>query len=202
MPMLRRNSNSYETVLCLYRSTSSLEYEVFDMRKMRDENEFLRFYFFLCKDNLISDSGKSLIDELYQENEAEGVDITNQFYKIYKEVRNNLFSELKKNNSGKDELLLFTKTQKMMDRFIFICFCEDCNLLPQNIFEKLIENAKQSFIFSQNKLWDQLKGLFASIDKGNPPMKINRYNGGLFKADPDLDCLIMYVCLPMISIAI
>lgn len=182
-------SNFVETRL--YRSTSSLEYEVFDMRKMRDENEFLRFYFFLCKDNLISDSGKSLIDELYQENEAEGVDITNQFYKIYKEVRNNLFSELKKNNSGKDELLLFTKTQKMMDRFIFICFCEDCNLLPQNIFEKLIENAKQSFIFSQNKLWDQLKGLFASIDKGNPPMKINRYNGGLFKADPDLDCLII-----------
>ena len=76
-----------------------------------------------------------------------------------------------------------------MDRFIFICFCEDCDLLPRNIFQKLIDNAKQSFVFSPNKLWDNLRGLFSSIDKGNPPMKINRYNGGLFKPDPELDCL-------------
>ena len=180
-------SNFVETRL--YKSTSSLEYETFDMRKMKDEKEFLRFYYFLCRDHLISETGKSVIDDLYQENEAEGVDITNQFYKTYKEIRNNLFSTLKANNPDKDELLLFTKTQKLMDRFIFICFCEDCDLLPRNIFQKLIENAKQSFVFSPNKLWDNLRGLFSSIDKGNPPMKINRYNGGLFKPDPELDCL-------------
>lgn len=180
-------SNFVETRL--YKSTSSLEYETFDMRKMKDEKEFLRFYYFLCRDHLISETGKSVIDDLYQENEAEGVDITNQFYKTYKEIRNNLFSTLKANNPDKGELLLFTKTQKLMDRFIFICFCEDCDLLPRNIFQKLIENAKQSFVFSPNKLWDNLRGLFSSIDKGNPPMKINRYNGGLFKPDPELDCL-------------
>lgn len=180
-------SNFVETRL--YKSTSSLEYETFDMRKMKDEKEFLRFYYFLCRDHLISETGKSFIDDLYQENEAEGVDITNQFYKTYKEIRNNLFSTLKANNPDKDELLLFTKTQKLMDRFIFICFCEDCDLLPRNIFQKLIDNAKQSFVFSPNKLWDNLRGLFSSIDKGNPPMKINRYNGGLFKPDPELDCL-------------
>ena len=145
-------SNFVETRL--YKSTSSLEYETFDMRKMKDEKEFLRFYYFLCKDHLISETGKSLIDELYQENEAEGVDITNQFYKTYKEIRNNLFSTLKANNPDKDELLLFTKTQKLMDRFIFICFCEDCDLLPRNIYQRLIENTKQSFVFSPNKLWD------------------------------------------------
>lgn len=182
-------SNFVETRL--YRSTSSLEYETFDMRKMKDEKEFLRFYYFLCKEHLIAETGKSLIDELYQENEAEGVDITNQFYRTYKTIRNNLFSCLKENNPDKDDIFLFTKSQKLMDRFIFICFCEDCDLLPQNIFNRLIETAKQSFSFSQNKLWDQLRGLFAAIDQGNPPMKINRYNGGLFKADPDLDSLVI-----------
>lgn len=182
-------SNFVETRL--YKSNSSLEYETFDMRKMKDEKEFLRFYFFLCKDHLIAENEKSLIDELYQENEAEGIDITNQFYKTYKEIRNNLFTCLKENNPDKDDLLLFAKSQKLMDRFTFICFCEDCNLLPQNIFSKLIENAKSSFSFSPNKLWEQLRGLFASIDQGNPPMKINRYNGGLFKADPELDSLVI-----------
>lgn len=182
-------SNFVETRL--YKSNSSLEYEVFDMRKMNDENEFIRFYYFLCKDHLISETSKSLIDELYQENEADGVDITNQFYKTYKTLRNDLYLSLKQNNPSVDDLLLFTKSQKLMDRFIFICFCEDCDLLPHNIYSKLIETAKSSFSFAPNKLWDQLRGLFASIDQGNPPMKINRYNGGLFKADPELDGLVI-----------
>lgn len=182
-------SNFIETRL--YKSTSSLEYETFDMTKMDDEKEFLRFYFFMCKDNLISEHGKSVIDELYVENEEEGQDISNKFYMDYKRIRNNLFVSLKENNPDKNELLLFTKTQKLMDRFTFICFCEDCNLLPQNVFQKLVDNAKNSFSFSPTKLWEELKGLFASIDKGNPPMKINRYNGGLFKTDEELDSLMI-----------
>ena len=175
----------------LYKSNSSLEYELFDMRNMKDVKEFLRLYYFLCKEHLIEENGKSVIDELYQENEAEGVEITNQFYSAYKTIRNNLFKSLKENNPNVDELLLFTKSQKLMDRFIFICFCEDCNLLPQNIYRRLIETAKQSFSFTPNKLWEQLRGLFAAIDQGNPPMKINRYNGGLFKTDPELDALVI-----------
>ena len=182
-------SNFVETRL--YKSSSSLEYESFDMRRMNEESEFLRFYYFLCKDHLIEENGKSLIDELYDENEAEGVEISNRFYAKYKEIRNNLFSGLKENNPEAGEVILFSKAQKLMDRFIFICFCEDCDLLPQNVFQRLIETAKQSFSFSQYRLWEQLRGLFQSIDQGNPPMKINQYNGGLFKADEVLDSLII-----------
>lgn len=183
-------SNFIETRL--YKSNSSLEYESFDIRKMDNEAEFLRFYFFLSKDNLIAENGKSFIDQLYQENEEIGASISKDFYKTYKEIRSNLYTSLKETNPDCDELLLFTKSQKIMDRFIFICFCEDCGLLPQHIFQRLIEATHNSFSFSQTKLWDELRGLFNAIDKGNPQMKINRYNGGLFKADPDLDKLIIY----------
>lgn len=177
--------------LRLYKSNSMLEYERFDLTKMNDEREFLRFYFFLCRDNLIAEHGKSVIDELYTENETAEMDISNKFYEDYKQIRDKLFSSLKEHNPEKDDLLLFSKTQKLMDRFIFICFCEDCNLLPSCIFQKLIETAKNSFAFSSTRLWDQLKGLFASIDKGNSPMKINQYNGGLFKQDDDLNALVI-----------
>lgn len=51
-------SNFVETRL--YKSTSSLEYEVFDMIKMNDEKEFLRFYYFMCKENLIDEHGNLL----------------------------------------------------------------------------------------------------------------------------------------------
>jgi hypothetical protein len=182
-------SNFIETRL--YKSNNALEYEVFDIKKMDNEAEFLRFYFFLCKDHLISERGNSLIDQLYQENEEMGVTISNDFYRTYKDIRNNLYISLKATNPDRDELLLFNKSQKFMDRFTFICFCEGCGLLLQHIFRQLIETSHNSFSFSQTKLWDQLRGLFMAIDKGNPPMKINRYNGGLFKADSDLDSLVI-----------
>lgn len=182
-------SNFIETRL--YKSNSSLEYETFDIRKMDSEAEFLRFYFFLCKDHLINESGKSLIDELYQANEEMGIAISNDFYKTYKEIRTNLYASLKECNPERNELQLFTKSQKIMDRFIFICFCEDCGLLPNQIFQRLIDSAHNSFGFSKTKLWDEMRGLFAAIDQGNPSMKINQYNGGLFKADPELDSLVI-----------
>lgn len=183
-------SNYIETRL--YKSNSMLEYETFDIRKMDDKKEFLMFYYFLCKDNLISQTDKSVIDEFYQENEIEGIKITNDFYELYKKIRNNLFSSLKENNPQIDEITLFTKAQKIMDRLIFICFCEDCGLLPSNTIQNLIDDAlKPSFAFIPNKLWQSLCGLFYSIDVGNPPMKINRYNGGLFKNDEILNNLIV-----------
>ena len=182
-------SNFIETRL--YKSNSSLEYETFDISKMDQEEEFVRFYFFLCKEHLINENGLSYIDNLFKENEEMGTAISNDFYKTYKNIRNNLYNSLKELNPEVDELFLFTKTQKLMDRFTFICFCEDCGLLPHNIYKNLIESVNNSYSFDTNKLWRELKDLFASIDKGRPAMKINRYNGGLFKEDPELDALII-----------
>ncbi len=178
-------SNFVETRL--YKSNSSLEYEVFDLRKINNEAEFLRFYFLLCKEHLISEKGDSLIDKLYQENEEMGTAISNKFYKTYKEIRNNLWADLKELNPNCDVIMLFTKTQKIMDRFTFICFCGSCGLLPQNIYKNLVDSVHNSYSFAPNKLWNELKGLFMSIDRGNVPMKVNRYNGGLFKTDLELD---------------
>lgn len=66
-----------------------------------------------------------MIDELYQENEEIGVSISNDFYKTYKAIRNNLYARLKELNPDKDAVMLFTKSPKLMDRFIFICFVRD-----------------------------------------------------------------------------
>lgn len=183
-------SNFIETRL--YKSDSSLEYEIFDLRNMDNKFEFIRFYYMLCKDNLISEDTKSTIDKLFFENEKIGISITNKFYSEYKHIRANLFKHLKENNPDKNEILLFEKSQKLMDRFIFICFCEKCGLLPQNLYKQIVNSKEYNFSFSQTKIWDQLKRLFASIDKGNSSMHINRYNGGLFKEDIELDQLVIY----------
>ena len=86
------------------------------------------------------------------------------------------------------------KTQKLLDRFIFIFFCEDtAGLLPHNTVENIYKMAQNSFSLSECKIWEQFRGLFVAIDKGNnnvnPP--INAYNGGLFAYDEILDKLII-----------
>jgi len=172
----------------LYKSASSLEYEQFLVTKLDDEEEFKRFYFLLCKDNLILKTGKSTIDRLYDDNELARAEITNQFYNDYKSLRSDLYDSLKENNSDIDPMTLFGKAQKILDRFIFVCFCENRMLLPQGIFRSVVQAAKSSFVLERkNLVWEQLNGLFHSIDKGNPPMQINGYNGGLFKQDETLD---------------
>lgn len=106
-------------------------------------------------------------------------------------MRIELFDHLKQHNPEQDHLMLFTKTQKLLDRFIFVCFCEDSNLIPAYTLRKIKDILDQAFDFEPNKIWRQLKGLFHSIDQGNPQMDINRFDGGLFFKDEELDALII-----------
>lgn len=176
----------------LYNSQTMTEYEEFLMEDLAvNEESFKKFFFLLNYNFLINRDGLALIDELYTRNEAEEEKISETFYEDYKKVRRELYLHLVENNSEVDEIILFEKTQKILDRFIFVCFCEDSKLLPDNVFRQVIQAAKTSFDFSDTKIWNQLKGLFLSIDKGNPPMNINRFNGGLFKEDNVLDSLII-----------
>ena len=115
--------------------------------------------------------------------------ISKQFYSQYKAMRVELFEHLKQNNPDKDPLLLIAKTQKLLDRFIFVCFCEDANLLPSYTLKKIKDILTNAFDFEPNKLWRQFKGLFHSIDIGNPPLDINKFDGGLFAKDDELDTL-------------
>jgi type I restriction-modification system DNA methylase subunit len=76
-----------------------------------------------------------------------------------------------------------------LDRIIFVCFCEDLNLLPDKIFTKLLKNRQESFV--EVSIWQQIKGLFNAIDKGWPQKNINKFNGGLFAKDTELDELVL-----------
>jgi len=173
----------------LYRSSSSLEYEEFSITKLDDEREFRRFYSLLCKDSLIDRHGKSPVDRLHDANCQAQVEISAQFYAKYSALRAELFRALKDGNPLVCQLKLFRCAQKILDRTIFICFCENRLLLPEGVFKKAVYVGQNTFSALENRVWGELRGLFGAIDVGHPPMKINGYNGGLFRPDPTLDAL-------------
>ncbi len=175
--------------LRLYHADSSGEYEQFLITELINEDSLKRFYYVLSSSNLISEEKESIIDALYRKNEEQQEQISEIFYARYKKLRIDLFEHLKANNPGYNEIILLEKAQKLLDRFIFICFCEDTYLLPQNIFREVVHHAQHSFSFTKNKVWQELKDLFRAMDRGYLDRKINAFNGGLFAEDEILDFL-------------
>ena len=177
-----------------HKSKGQTAYEEFDILKLNEEKEFKRFYFCLCRENLINKQANSSMDLLIKQSGEADIDITKEFYTDFKKVRKILFEHIVENNPDYDKKLLLEKTQKLLDRFIFIFFCEDtAGLLPHNTVENIYKNAQNSYSMSQCRIWDEFRGLFVAIDKGNnnvnPP--INAYNGGLFAPDDVLDKLLI-----------
>ena len=137
--------------LRLYHKNSLGEYEFFRIADLTDDAECRRFYYLLSIENLIAKDGESVIDALYRRSEEEEKNISKKFYTEYTQARLHLFEHLKQKNpsvivSGvelpeQDELLLLEKTQKLLDRFIFVCFCEDTGMLPAKIFRKVVKHA-------------------------------------------------------------
>ncbi len=175
--------------LRLYHRSTQDEYEVFSIEKLLEPETFKKFYYLLSKENLIAKDGESEIEKLYRSNTEEEEKISHKFYGEYKAARNYLFEHLKKNNPEKDEMLLLEKTQKILDRFIFVCFCEDKGLLPTRIFRGTLEQARNAIIELEDKNWTFIQALFKAINDGKPEHDINKFNGGLFAPDDELDTL-------------
>jgi hypothetical protein len=69
---------------------------------------------------------------------------------------------------------------------LFVAFLEDLHLIPAETIEKayLTNNP-----FSPTPVWENFKGLFAAMDKGNKSLAIPAFNGGLFRAHPEISTL-------------
>ena len=125
--------------------------------------------------------------------------ITKALYKDYSQFKRVLFADILKQNptpEDKDEkewqLLLFKKTQKLLDRLLFIFFAEDCELLLPNSMIQIIDKWQQlKELDAYVPLYERIKQYFGYLDKGHvgKPFDVYAYNGGLFRTDEILDGL-------------
>ena len=131
--------------------------------------------------------------KLKHETLSEEKQITDNFYADYSTFKRLLFEDLCENNPETDKLLLFKKTQKLLDRILFILFCEDRNLLPANSVAGIISDYQKLREMGYGQpLYNVFKTYFDRIDKGyknesDSSKDVFAYNGGLFKTDEILD---------------
>lgn len=125
-------------------------------------------------------------------------DVTDALYRSYSLFKCELFEDILKNNpvhTGDEkewQLLLYKKTQKLLDRLLFIFFAEDGGLLPPNTMVQILNEWQQLRDLDEDiPLYNRIKKYFGYLDKGNPKNGIFAYNGELFRVDEVLDSLII-----------
>ena len=103
-----------------------------------------------------------------------------------------MFADVLKQNTQYDPLLLFRKTQKLLDRFLFVLFAEDRELLPPNSISEILNQWQMLRDLDEDvPLYGRFKKYFGYLNTGYKGKKhdIFAYNGGLFAPDEVLDTL-------------
>ena len=186
---------------------NAVDFEEFDLFNLNQER-FELLYLCLAKVNVLNNIPLKIKEASVQEEEA----ITKKFYKDYSTFKRELFRDLVKLNM-KNEVFrtelniedadranknikhnLFKKSQKLIDRFLFIFFAEDRGLLPPNSALKILEQwNKLKDLDAYTPLYQRYQLYFTYLDQGrkgtDKSAEIFAYNGGLFKPDPVLDSL-------------
>ena len=171
---------------------NSVEYQEWSLFQLT-EAEFRELYLCLAWSQV--ERGVAL--QMKQESVSSEDQITKALYRDYSQFKRMLFADILKQNAtpeGKDEkewqLLLFKKTQKLLDRLLFIFFAEDCGLLPPNSMVQIIDQwEKLKEMDEYRPFYDRVKKYFGYMNTGFQGKKyeIFAYNGGLFKPDEVLD---------------
>jgi|18_taG_2_1085343.scaffolds.fasta_scaffold04712_2 type I restriction-modification system DNA methylase subunit len=165
---------------------NAVDFEEFNLFQLSKER-FDILWLCVSSEYLLKDIPKKIKDESLTQEE----NVTKKLYKDYASFRNEIFDAIQKENPEYDKLTLFKKTQKLLDRFLFIFFAEDRLLLPPNSIRSIVNQwtdlrDKYDEYFP---LYDRFKKYFGYMNTGHKGQQhdIFAYNGGLFAPDEILD---------------
>jgi hypothetical protein len=179
-------TNIRETRL-YYKGADKQTYERFNTEALAaDERQLKKFVFLLHAARMIPAHGPCHLDALLQDSEKVGREVTNEVYAEYAFIRRSTLTRLRRANPEVDPHLILACAQKLLDRILFIAFCEDRGLLPAETIKRAYAHHDP---YNPRPLWENFRGMFRAINVGNEALDIRKYNGGLFADDPVLDAL-------------
>ena len=137
---------------------------------------------FRQKDNLLA----SLPATIKAASVNEEQNVTKKLYKDYSSFKRKLYLSITELNPQFDKVTLYKKTQKLLDRFLFILFAEDKQLLPPNSIRDVLKVWQQlKEMDAAEPLYNRFQKFFGYLNTGHKD--IFAYNGGLFAPDEVLD---------------
>ena len=171
-----------------------------DMLGNSDEARFERFLFqrLFHVDTLLTRGGKPLLEQLISRSWVRARELEKTFYQEYRAYREHLYQSLVEANPNFPGTRgrLVRLAQKLLDRAIFIFYCEDMGRAigfpPQLLRDFLIEQSRSQYLDADGTtIWQHMCQLFGAMNDGTAfgDHRINQFNGGLFARDEELEGL-------------
>ncbi|MCP2037327.1 N-6 DNA methylase [Chryseobacterium sp. HSC-36S06] len=175
-------SNFEKLRLYIDNAIEHIEFNLFEL----NQEQFSLLYLCLGYENIQQNIPGKIKDESLSQEDA----ITKKLYKDYSVFKRELFQNLTAQNPQYDALELFQKSQKLLDRLLFLFFGEDRGLLPPNSVRLILEDwndlqDRDEYV----PLYRRFKKYFEYLNTGFKGKRYDvfAYNGGLFKPDEILD---------------
>jgi type I restriction-modification system DNA methylase subunit len=162
----------------------NIEFNLFTLT----EKEFELLWLCLAFVNIEKNLAKRVKDESVSQEDV----ITKNLYNDYSLFKRELHQNLVALNPDHDPLTLFKKSQKLLDRFLFLFFAEDRQLLPPNSVRLILDDWRELQVRDvEIALYTRFKKYFEYLNTGYKGKRYDvfAYNGGLFKTDELLDGL-------------
>jgi type I restriction-modification system DNA methylase subunit len=177
-------SNFEKLRFFIHHAVDYIEFNLFTLSK----EDFTTLWLCLHSDNLLD----NIPAKIKAESVVKEEDITKNLYKDYSTFKQELWQSIVNLNPEGDPLMFYKKTQKLIDRFLFIFFAEDAGLLPPNSISRMVERWQMLKDEDAYKpLYDIFKQYFGYINTGRPGKtpqdEIFAYNGGLMLEDEILE---------------
>lgn len=167
---------------------NAVDFEEFDLFNLSFE-QFNLLWICLSPTHLL----KNIPSQIKEASNHQEENVTKKLYADYAKFRTNLFQNIILNNPNFDKLVIFKKTQKLLDRFLFLFFAEDRGLVSPNWTRKILQDWTDLKDKYDNyiPLYNRFCKNFEYLNTGysGKDGEIFAYNGGLFAPDEILDCL-------------
>jgi len=189
--------------ICLYhRNVSSLFCQRFSWESLADLDQLKAFYFLLSRRTLLrgiaNSEERSRTTQLLEESHQLESEVLKNFYSHYYKIRSQLIKDFRYRlqlltqapqpqiNIENAINIAIYQAQKLLNRILFVAYCEDLHLLPNNLIQDAYEFVNP---YAEQPIWDNYKAIFRWIQNGNHHYHtaINAYPSSLFESDRLLD---------------
>ena len=189
--------------ICLYhRNVSSLFCQRFSWESLADLDQLKAFYFLLSRRTLLrgiaNSEERSRTTQLLEESHQLESEVLKNFYSHYYKIRSQLIKDFRYrlqllaqtpdveiNIENVIDIAIY-QAQKLLNRILFVSYCQDLHLLPNNLIKDAYEFVNP---YIEQPIWENYKAIFRWVQNGNPHYSpsINAYPFSLFASDRLLD---------------
>lgn len=181
---------NYVSFRLYHRNYTPRAYQLFVLNDLRNKEVFRQFYYLFERGGIlpVARDQRPRAEILLKRTDERQQEVGDELYDNYHRNRVELIQHLtgKPHNKPQDKAIRIA--QKLLDRIIFVAFCEDRGLLPENSIHRAYSHLPP-FARVTNPRWQNFLSLFRSINEGNENQGIPPYNGGLFRIDEEVDNL-------------